>query len=204
MRNSRSRPAVKGRARASQERRAPSQLEADRFPRRSRSPSRGRSTSARGRSSVRGPRLGARAGGTHGGGGRGTCLAPIVDPSVGKFEHSMVRAPRRSCCPSRTTSRRSTSTSARRSSARSRTRSADSSASIRIWKTGASTIAVEASLGLRFYLESFKRQVPVVEYFAGPTNSGKTHAGDRAACGKRRAASTLRRCGFSPSRFTNA
>jgi len=35
---------------------------------------------------------------------------------------------------------------------------------------------VEASLGLRFYLESFTRAQPALEYFAGPTNSGKTHA----------------------------
>jgi ATP-dependent RNA helicase SUPV3L1/SUV3 len=35
---------------------------------------------------------------------------------------------------------------------------------------------VEADLGLRFYLESLTREARVFEYFAGPTNSGKTHA----------------------------
>ncbi len=35
---------------------------------------------------------------------------------------------------------------------------------------------VEADLGLRFYLASFTREKPALEYFAGPTNSGKTHA----------------------------
>lgn len=35
---------------------------------------------------------------------------------------------------------------------------------------------VEASLGLRFYLEGFTTQTRTFEYFVGPTNSGKTHA----------------------------
>ena len=35
---------------------------------------------------------------------------------------------------------------------------------------------VEADLGLRFYLESLTRETRAFEYFAGPTNSGKTHA----------------------------
>jgi ATP-dependent RNA helicase SUPV3L1/SUV3 len=35
---------------------------------------------------------------------------------------------------------------------------------------------VEADLGLRFYLESLTREARTFEYFAGPTNSGKTHA----------------------------
>jgi ATP-dependent RNA helicase SUPV3L1/SUV3 len=35
---------------------------------------------------------------------------------------------------------------------------------------------VEADLGLRFYIEGFTREVRTFEYYAGPTNSGKTHA----------------------------
>jgi ATP-dependent RNA helicase SUPV3L1/SUV3 len=35
---------------------------------------------------------------------------------------------------------------------------------------------IEAELGLRFYLESLNRDARTFEYFAGPTNSGKTHA----------------------------
>jgi len=35
---------------------------------------------------------------------------------------------------------------------------------------------VESDLGLRFYLESLTRETRAFEYFAGPTNSGKTHA----------------------------
>jgi ATP-dependent RNA helicase SUPV3L1/SUV3 len=41
---------------------------------------------------------------------------------------------------------------------------------------------VEAGLGLHFYLESFAREQPVIEYFAGPTNSGKTHAALELLC----------------------
>ena len=53
---------------------------------------------------------------------------------------------------------------------------------------------VEADLGLRFYLESLTREARTFEYFAGPTNSGKTHAA-MSCCARPRAACTLRRCG---------
>jgi ATP-dependent RNA helicase SUPV3L1/SUV3 len=42
---------------------------------------------------------------------------------------------------------------------------------------------IEAELGLRFYLESLNRETRTFEYFAGPTNSGKTHAALEALCG---------------------
>ena len=35
---------------------------------------------------------------------------------------------------------------------------------------------VESDLGLRFYLEGFTHEARSFRYFAGPTNSGKTHA----------------------------
>ena len=41
---------------------------------------------------------------------------------------------------------------------------------------------VEAELGLRFYLESLTHGARALEYFVGPTNSGKTHAAIEALC----------------------
>lgn len=102
-------------------------------------------------------------------------LAPIVDPAVAKFQHAMERAAAKILSepddvegryvfdnPSFFTALEEARRGLVREFQELENRRLDD--------------RVEADLGLRFYLASFTREKPALEYFAGPTNSGKTHA----------------------------
>jgi ATP-dependent RNA helicase SUPV3L1/SUV3 len=102
-------------------------------------------------------------------------LGPIVDPTVGQFRHAMERtAAKMLSAPDDVTQthvfeRGSFFTAledARRGLASAYTALENRRIDAR----------VEADLGLRFYIEGFTREVRTFEYYAGPTNSGKTHA----------------------------
>jgi ATP-dependent RNA helicase SUPV3L1/SUV3 len=101
--------------------------------------------------------------------------APLVDPTVAKFAHSMERAV-------------GTILSAPDDVVQTRTFDRPSFFSAleearrflydawRALENRRVDERVEAELGLRFYLEGFGTATRSLEYFVGPTNSGKTHA----------------------------
>jgi ATP-dependent RNA helicase SUPV3L1/SUV3 len=98
-------------------------------------------------------------------------LAPIVDPVVAKFSHAMERAASKILtAPDDGESRHVFDNvsffTALEEARRGLVREYQELENQR----------VEADLGLRFYLASFSREKPALAYFAGPTNSGKTHA----------------------------
>jgi ATP-dependent RNA helicase SUPV3L1/SUV3 len=101
--------------------------------------------------------------------------APLVDPAAGKFAHSMERAAAKILSAPDDLERRhvyesSSFFTALEEARRGLVREYQDLENLRI------DARVEADLGLRFYLEGFTRERPVFEYFAGPTNSGKTYA----------------------------
>jgi ATP-dependent RNA helicase SUPV3L1/SUV3 len=102
-------------------------------------------------------------------------LAPIVDPTVGKFEHAIARAAEKILsAPDTETSRHvyehGSFFSAIEIARRGLVQEYQELENRRVDER------VELNLGLRFYLESLKHEDRTFEYFGGPTNSGKTHA----------------------------
>jgi ATP-dependent RNA helicase SUPV3L1/SUV3 len=102
-------------------------------------------------------------------------LGPIVDPAVAKFAHAMQRAAAKILsAPDDARARHvydnASFFSALEEARRGLVREYQELENRRVDER------VEADLGLRFYLASFTREKPEFEYFAGPTNSGKTHA----------------------------
>jgi ATP-dependent RNA helicase SUPV3L1/SUV3 len=102
-------------------------------------------------------------------------LAPLIDPAVAKFRHAMERAAAKILREPDDVGKRHVFEnpsffSALEDARRGLVREYQALENRRV------DARVEASLGLRFYLESFPRERPILEYFAGPTNSGKTHA----------------------------
>ncbi len=101
--------------------------------------------------------------------------APLIDPATGKFEHTTRRAATKILSEPDDVERkhvfeRSSFFTALEEAQRALLREYQELENRRV------DARVEATLGLRFYLESFTRATPILEYFAGPTNSGKTHA----------------------------
>lgn len=102
-------------------------------------------------------------------------VAPLVDPALGKFQQTMHRAAAKILSEPDDIERKhifekSSFFSALEEAQRNLVREYQELENRRV------DIRVEADLGLRFYLESFAGEERVFEYFAGPTNSGKTHA----------------------------
>jgi hypothetical protein len=108
-------------------------------------------------------------------------LAPIVDPVVAKFSHAMERAASKILtAPDDGESRHVFDNvsffTALEEARRGLVREYQELENRRVDER------VEADLGLRFYLASFSREKPALAYFAGPTNSGKTHAAIARRC----------------------
>jgi len=102
-------------------------------------------------------------------------IAPLVDPVVGKFQHALERAATKILSAPDTVERRhvfeaSSFFTAIEDARRGIVREYQELENRRLEER------VEADLGLRFYLESLTHDARTFEYFAGPTNSGKTHA----------------------------
>ena len=102
-------------------------------------------------------------------------LAPIVDPVAGQFAHSIERAASKILSApddveARSVYEKSSFFSALEEARRGLVGQYQELENKRVDER------VEADLGLRFYLESLTREARIFEYFAGPTNSGKTHA----------------------------
>ena len=102
-------------------------------------------------------------------------VGPIVDPAAGKFQHAMERAAAKILSAPDDVVRRhvyenSSFFSALEEARRGLVREYQELENRRVDER------VEADLGLRFYLESLTHEARVFEYYAGPTNSGKTHA----------------------------
>ncbi len=102
-------------------------------------------------------------------------VAPLVDPVVAAFAHAMERAASKILTAPDDVERRhvfeaSSFFSALEDARRGLVREYQELENRRLEER------VEADLGLRFYLESLTQEARTFEYFAGPTNSGKTHA----------------------------
>jgi len=102
-------------------------------------------------------------------------LAPLVDPLVAKFRHVAERAAAKILTdPDDVAERRVFAASSfYRALEDARSGLVQAYQELENARVDA---RVEADLGLRFYLESFTRAARSFEYFAGPTNSGKTYA----------------------------
>jgi ATP-dependent RNA helicase SUPV3L1/SUV3 len=102
-------------------------------------------------------------------------VAPLVDPLTAKFRHAMERAATKILTEPDDITRRhvfeaSSFFTAIEDARRGLVREYQELENRRL------EARVEADLGLRFYLESLTQEARTFEYFAGPTNSGKTHA----------------------------
>lgn len=102
-------------------------------------------------------------------------VAPLVDPTAGRFAHAIERAAAKILSAPDDVSKRHVFENASFFSAieearRAMVRAYQELENLRIDER------VEADLGLRFYIEGFTRAARTFEYFVGPTNSGKTHA----------------------------
>ncbi len=102
-------------------------------------------------------------------------LAPIVDPVAGQFAHSIERAASKILSAPDDVEARSVYEKASFFSALEEARRGLVGQYQELENKRVDE-RVEADLGLRFYLESLTRETRIFEYFAGPTNSGKTHA----------------------------
>jgi ATP-dependent RNA helicase SUPV3L1/SUV3 len=102
-------------------------------------------------------------------------LAPIVDPVVGTFAHSIERAASKILSAPDDVEARHVYEKASFFSALEDARRGLVGLYAELENKRVDE-RVEADLGLRFYLESLTRETRAFEYFAGPTNSGKTHA----------------------------
>ncbi|MBD5654075.1 MAG: RNA helicase [Candidatus Eremiobacteraeota bacterium] len=101
--------------------------------------------------------------------------APLVDPATGKFVHAIERAAQKILSAPDDVERRHVFESSSFFTALEDARRG-LVGEYQILENRRLDDRVEADLGLRFYLESFTRVKPSFIYFAGPTNSGKTHA----------------------------
>ena len=102
-------------------------------------------------------------------------VAPVVDPSIGKFRHSVERAATKILSEPDDVARRhvfdrGSFFTALEDAQRALVREYQELENKRVDER------VEADLGLRFYVEGFTREERAFLYFVGPTNSGKTHA----------------------------
>jgi ATP-dependent RNA helicase SUPV3L1/SUV3 len=102
-------------------------------------------------------------------------VAPIVDPTAGKFQHTIERAASKILSEPDDAVRRSiferpSFFTALEDAQRSLVRAYQDLENKRIDER------VEADLGLRFYVEGFTQEKRSFDYFVGPTNSGKTYA----------------------------
>ncbi|GAC1498742.1 MAG: hypothetical protein NVS1B2_21970 [Vulcanimicrobiaceae bacterium] len=102
-------------------------------------------------------------------------VAPVVDPTVGRFAHAVERAAAKILTAPDDVEKRhvfedASFFTAIEEARRGLVRAYQDLENRRI------DARVEADLGLRFYVEGFTRTVRTFEYFVGPTNSGKTHA----------------------------
>jgi ATP-dependent RNA helicase SUPV3L1/SUV3 len=102
-------------------------------------------------------------------------LAPLVDPVVGAFAHSIERAASKILSAPDDVEARHVFEKASFFSALEDARRGLVGLYAELENKRVDE-RVEADLGLRFYLESLTRETRAFEYFAGPTNSGKTHA----------------------------
>jgi ATP-dependent RNA helicase SUPV3L1/SUV3 len=102
-------------------------------------------------------------------------LEPIVDPAVGQFTHALARASAKILTAPDDVAQthvfdRGSFFTALEDARRGITSAYEQLENRRVDER------VEADLGLRFYIEGFTRELRTFEYYAGPTNSGKTHA----------------------------
>jgi len=102
-------------------------------------------------------------------------IAPLVDPTVGRFTHAIERAAAKMLtAPDDVVKRHvfedASFFSAIEEARRGIVRAYQDLENRRVDER------VEADLGLRFYIEGFTHAQRTFEYFVGPTNSGKTHA----------------------------
>jgi ATP-dependent RNA helicase SUPV3L1/SUV3 len=102
-------------------------------------------------------------------------VAAIVDPTLGQFRHALERAAAKLLAepddqPQRHVFERGSFFTALEDARRGLVNAYEALENRRV------DARVEADLGLRFYVEGFTREAPTFEYYAGPTNSGKTHA----------------------------
>jgi len=109
-------------------------------------------------------------------------VAPLVDPTVGRFAHAIERAATKILTAPDDVEKKHVFESASFFTA------------IEDARRGVVSIyqdlenkrideRVEADLGLRFYIDGFTHATRTFEYFVGPTNSGKTHAAIELLCG---------------------
>jgi ATP-dependent RNA helicase SUPV3L1/SUV3 len=102
-------------------------------------------------------------------------VAPLVDPAVAQFTHGMTRAAARTLSEpddvaQRHVFERGSFFSALEDARRGLVQAYQALENKRVDEK------VEAELGLRFYVQGFGSEERRLEYFVGPTNSGKTHA----------------------------
>ncbi len=102
-------------------------------------------------------------------------VAPIVDPTVGRFTHAIERAAAKILSAPDDVEKKhvfedASFFTAIEEARRGMVRAYQDLENRRVDER------VEADLGLRFYIEGFTRSARTFEYFVGPTNSGKTHA----------------------------
>jgi ATP-dependent RNA helicase SUPV3L1/SUV3 len=102
-------------------------------------------------------------------------VAPLVEPVTGKFRHAIERAAAKILSVADDVERKhvyeaSSFFTAIEDARRGLVREYQELENRRLEER------VETELGLRFYLESLTHDARAFEYFAGPTNSGKTHA----------------------------
>ncbi|HTJ26653.1 MAG TPA: helicase-related protein [Candidatus Limnocylindria bacterium] len=102
-------------------------------------------------------------------------VAPLVDPAVAQFQHGMTRAAARTLSEAddvaqRHVFERGSFFSALEDARRGLVQAYQALENKRVDEK------VEAELGLRFYVQGFGSAERRLEYFVGPTNSGKTHA----------------------------
>ena len=102
-------------------------------------------------------------------------VAAVVDPSTGKFQHTLERAAAKILSePDDVTKRhiydKSSFFTALEDAQRGTVRAYQDLENRRVDER------VEADLGLRFYVDGFGREGRTFDYFVGPTNSGKTYA----------------------------
>jgi ATP-dependent RNA helicase SUPV3L1/SUV3 len=102
-------------------------------------------------------------------------LAPLVDPALAQFAHGMTRAAARTLAEpddveKRHIFERASFFSALEDARRGLVQAYQALENKRVDEK------VEAELGLRFYVQGFGSAQRRLEYFVGPTNSGKTHA----------------------------
>lgn len=102
-------------------------------------------------------------------------IAPLVEPVVAQFAHAMERAAAKILSEPDDIAQTRTYERPSFFSALEEARRGTLDA-FRALENARIDQRVEAELGLRFYLEGFRAEARTLEFFVGPTNSGKTHA----------------------------